>query len=486
MAFSATEYLKDGKVDFIYDLSQYDIEHLIDYIRKSPNRNEIINGFLPKINEYLDSFCFSVIYDIPEYADYVYNTFFKENAEWLVELDDITPFMLNNLLNNSPLGLKLLNENFDEFLSSKSKINYIDTVIKYAFDSNNRDLIHKISRYKDLHTRFIFMKYLINNYKEQIDSIYDDITKYTTSVTNEQYEQTTFLPDLMDSEDISKLAVLLLEINRESDYEKLKDFIFNNYKYNYLASELISLRLNNDDSNKEKSVNAFNTDGDILFKTSADYRYPIYLKYSANISQELLDDFASRIKYFFEKENDLYLTYRIGLGQLLEEWSQKYMDLSKNKDYGFIGGGTTCDCFRIGDYVIKLVKMKWSYEDEICPNIYLIAKNYEEIYLRDNKGIVNGGLEVQKYLTRKATDIDPKYFRYFDNALDRLGYRRTDTLTGGKCGENSMLLDTYRDADCDNPERVPVWFKICPLVLIDRDRIYPKNKCYIKQLSSRY
>ena len=49
-----------------------------------------------------------------------------------------------------------------------------------------------------------------------------------------------------------------------------------------------------------------------------------------------------------------------------------------------------------------------------------------------------------------------------------------------------MLLDTYRDADCPNPEKVPVWFKQYPLVLVDRDRIYSKNKIYIKQLSSGY
>lgn len=85
-------------------------------------------------------------------------------------------------------------------------------------------------------------------------------------------------------------------------------------------------------------------------------------------------------------------------------------------------------------------------------------------------------MEVQKYLTRRANNIDPKYFRYFDLALDRLGYKRTDTLTKGECGENTMLLDSYRDADCPNPERVPVWFRKYPIVLVDRDRIYLKIK----------
>ena len=300
----------------------------------------------------------------------------------------------------------------------------------------------------------------------------------------------------MKPEDISKLAVLLLTHNRKEDYIKLKEYIMNEYKYNYLASELLCSRREFnpvchvlvEDKDKKMKEKEFNKDADRLFSTSADYRYALYLREKNKISKELLDEFANRIKLFIREGNDdrLYSIYRNGLGQLLEEWTDKYIELSKSKEHCFIGGGTTCDCYRIGDYVIKLVKTKWSYEDIICPNLYLIAKNYEEIYLRDRKGIVTGGLEVQKYLSRRADNIDSKYFRYFDLALDRLGYRRTDTLTRGTCGENTMLLDTYRDADCPNPERVPVWFKQYPLVLVDRDRIYPKEQYYIKQLRSGY
>ena len=64
--------------------------------------------------------------------------------------------------------------------------------------------------------------------------------------------------------------------------------------------------------------------------------------------------------------------------------------------------------------------------------------------------------------------------------LNRLGYIRTDTLTNGIRGNNTMLLDTYRDADCKNPEKVPVCFRKYPLVLSDRDNIYPKDNAYIK------
>ena len=436
------------------------------------------------MKEKLPSFCFAIIYDIPEFVDDAYE---------LLDISKVTPEMLNNFLRNSPLGLKVLYENLDTFLSPNGEVNYFDHIVKYAFDSHNKELLHKLSRYSDLHIRYLFMAYLIKNHKEQIDEIYDDITKYTTSITYEPDEQLTLLPQLMNPDDISKLAVLLLKNDREKDYKKLKEFILRDYKYNYLASELLAdkyfvdpnthrvLRIPNNES-------TFSEDADTLFTTSADYRFTLYLKHQEKISKQLLSEFANRIRYYLEKDNgrELEAIYLSGLGQLLEEWTEKYMDLSRNKEYGFIGKGTTCSCFRIGDYVMKLVSSKWSYEDEICPNLYLIAKNYEEIYLRDKRGIVTGGLEVQKYLTRRADNIDSKYFGYFDSALNRLGYRRTDTLTKGTCGENTMLLDTYRDADCSNPEKVPAWFKECPLVLIDRDRIYPKDKIYIKQQRSGY
>lgn len=475
MAFNTHEYLRDGKVDFVYHQTPYDYKHLIESVRSAENRIEIINGFLPKLKENLPNFCFDIIYDIPEYADEAYE---------LLNIKNVTPEMLNNLLYNSPLGIKILYEFFDTFVSSES---YFDYIVKYAFDSNNEELLHRLARYSNLHIRFLFMNYLVKNHPDKINTIYDDITKYTTSVTYEPYEQLTLFPIPMDSRDISKLAVSLLTSNRLKEYKKLKELILKEYKYNYLATELLTNNYNNNPDSKKKK-REFNKDADALFTTSANFRYAIYMSYKDKVSKELLDDFANRIKYFLGKEIDYRLEdiYYCGLGGLLEEWTEKYMDLSKSKEYGFVGKGTTCDCYRIGDYVIKLVRTKWSYEDEICPNIYLIAKNYEEIYLRDKNGIVDGGLEVQKYLTRRADNIDSKYFRYFDLALDRLGYKRTDTLTKGSCGENTMLLDTYRDADCKDPEKVPVWFRQYPIVLVDRDRIYPKDKEYIKQLRGGY
>ena len=57
-----------------------------------------------------------------------------------------------------------------------------------------------------------------------------------------------------------------------------------------------------------------------------------------------------------------------------------------------------------------------------------------------------------------------------------------DSLIYGVNGDNVMLLDSYQDADCSDPEALPNWFKEYPLVLVDRDTIYLTSRRNIKQL----
>ena len=76
--------------------------------------------------------------------------------------------------------------------------------------------------------------------------------------------------------------------------------------------------------------------------------------------------------------------------------------------------------FKIGDYVFKIVNSKWSYEEVICPNLYLIIKNLEEHYVRDKNGIVRIGIEVQKYLSRNDIEITEEHLNNFRMELNRL------------------------------------------------------------------
>lgn len=60
-------------------------------------------------------------------------------------------------------------------------------------------------------------------------------------------------------------------------------------------------------------------------------------------------------------------------------------------------------------------------------------------------------------------------FRY---ELEKLGYYLEDDLIS-KDRVNCFYLDDYHDANCDDPEALPDWFKERPLVLVDRDLVIP-------------
>jgi len=220
-----------------------------------------------------------------------------------------------------------------------------------------------------------------------------------------------------------------------------------------------------------------------VYKNNLYSNIEIYKKYSKYVSQELFDSFLKYFKYF--RNGDEENLEKIIYYEMLEEltiYVDKYLSLSKQNSYGFLNRGTTAACYQIGDYVFKLINMKWSYEEVICPNLYLILKNLEEHYIRDEKGIVKAGIEVQKYLTNTNYKVTSADLRNFKKELKSLGYFVYDNLIKGQNGDNCMLLDSYKDADYDNPELLPDSFKKKPLVLVDRDLVYKIGEKNIKCL----
>ena len=297
----------------------------------------------------------------------------------------------------------------------------------------------------------------------------------------------------MDMKEVCELAYLCFE--NELSYNlcvKFKDFIMKNYEYNELAYQLLSPKkkyLTDYIHNLEQNISGieeFDKDADILFKTSSNYRLNILTHYSQQISKELLEEQEKQLIYFkyngsidqIYKRIDLY-----GLSRVLNEKIEKYLSLSKNHSHIHLENGSTASCYRIGDYVFKLIKTKWSYEDIICPNLYLILPNLEEYLVRDEEGIVLAGFEVQKYLKRDAKNIPRYVFSDFKSELYKLGYYVNDELIDGICGDNCRLLDSYQESGKENP---PEWFKDYPLVLVDRDRVYKNNNKNPKQLRNGY
>ncbi|MGE5456524.1 MAG: hypothetical protein ACM3O4_05430 [Ignavibacteriales bacterium] len=492
MAYDPIQCLKEGNINFITEglgLSSYDLESLANRIRTSSNKYNIVKAFFIKLKDIKPKFCFDIVYDMDEY---------QKETNSLMEKYSFLQFdtkKIKNILFNTKWGKEYIANNLETILKSDAEERIL-FICEYAFEDyiDNNYLVNKLATNNNLHMRALFILYTIKNFPNKLLEIYSDITAYMTDYTYEENEQLSLCPKLMSEEDISKIAVTCLNSPLEkSVYLKLKDFILSNYKENDLAEHLlasIEVPLSNGllrFKTNELGIEEFKADADRLFMTSRNAQFEILNRYSDNVTKDILDKFKYYVRMFQNYNNwissPLFKIFFHGLGTELKRCIDQYLTISEDKTTDYLLDGSTSSCYRIGDYVIKLVRTKWSYEKEICPNIYLIAKNLEEFLIRNDNGIIISGLEVQKYLKRSAKDLPDQYFSRFLQELRSLGYYTTDTLINGQCGDNCRILDSYKDADCLDPETLPEHFKKMPLVLVDRDRIYSTKNKYPKQLN---
>lgn len=488
MAFITTDYLKQGKVDFVFGLTPYDYENVIELVRNDVDKNAIIKGFLPSLLDDYSSFCFAIIYDN--------NEFEKETKYLLSKGLKLSDEQIINVLKNTSWGKDYIYEHKEELIPSlkDETINELFSIIFSKFnDYQNYIAYFKI--HQNLHIRYLFMKFIVENEPYKLSFIYDNFLNYLTSYTHQEFEQLTFLPELMDVFDISALAYSVLKSNLDRQYfDELKEFILVNYESNDLAKLLLEAKevpLSSSSwtlEQDEEGVEEFKSDANRLFETSATYKLYILEKYSSLIKDEVLNSFARKMSIF--RKEDRVLLDRIfyhNLGKYVLDYIDKYLSFSKDETCEYLSKGTTAVVYRLGDFVLKLIRTKWSYEDIICPNKYFIIKNLEEIYVRNDRGIVSAGIEVEQYLKRDVSDV-PKYiFNYILDAIEKSGLLWTERYRSGTWIENCRLLNSYLDADCNNPHILPDWFKEYPAVIIDRDRFYPNIKgpdgrVYIKQL----
>ena len=489
MAFNTLEYLEQGKADFIFRMTLYDRTYLINSVRNSERRDLIIAGFLPKLIEDNPYFCFEIIYDNPKYKKEAWellNSYYK--------FKDMPKEKLMEVLYDTSYGSKYLKEHFSE------AIDYYKNDLYFIFEymmkhySEFKSEFNSFAISKDMNQRYLMMLYLIDNNRRLFKKIYGDLTKYLVDYTYTENEQLELEPEKMSSSDISYLAFKIFESPLRKDYyERIKEFIASNYPKNEIVYHLLDYKEKRTGDysfqwiENRSGINEFKRDPDWYFKTASRGKLLIAKKYSQVVSSELMESYKKFTSYFASKKHDSeYYLYRISSHNLenkLEEYVTKYLDLSHTDEHYYIASGSTSDCFRIGDYVFKLDRMKWSYEEVICPNLYIILPNLEEIFIRDNEGIVRAGIEIQKYLELDAQDVPKEVWKQFKEELSNLGYYTTDTLINGVCGDNCRMLDSYEESgNLDAPD----WFKQYPVVIVDRDRIYRKRNIYPKQLRSSY
>ena len=211
MAFITTDYLKQGKVDFVFGLTSYDYKHLVELVRNDTDKNAIIKGFLPGLLDDYSRFCFAIIYDNDEFA--------KETKYLLSKGYKLSDEQVINVLRNTSWGKDYVYDNRNEIIPSL-KDETINELFSIVFNNfmEYQDYIAYFKIHYNLHIRYLFMKYLIENETSKLPFIYDNFLDYLTSYTHQEFEQLTFLPELMDVFDISALAYSVLKSNLDRQY----------------------------------------------------------------------------------------------------------------------------------------------------------------------------------------------------------------------------------------------------------------------------
>ena len=434
------------------DISQK--EELINLCKSNilGTRYKIIDYILPFIINKEPELSFLLIYDIEKYED---KTIYL--LEDHLRMQSLNEKEFSTLYTLKKVKTKLL-ECIQNFSISEENLNLIITTIVNDTEKYY-DLFLFFKENKNLNLRFLFMKKFIQidpqNFSFFFKDIINEIT-YTDELNQKYY---------MSMENLSELACALsLDKEHKEIYETLKDFIIKKYYKNNIAQGLINI--NNDKYLLD--------DLDTLFLTSKDYKIEIYEKYSSKLSQEIVRYLQRNYEMFQKTPIHLERIYAHDLDKTLTELVDKYLSISKSKNIEYIAKGTTSACYRIGDYVIKFILSKYN-NSEICPSIYLINKAYFEELIRDDDGKCIAGLEVQKYLSKKLSRADFYLLKEYRNLLKNEGYYLGDSIR-----PNFRFLNSYKDADCIEPEFLPKSFKEKPLVCIDRDCIYklPKKKNY--------
>lgn len=455
------DYLISGNIEFMESFSTEQLEYLSKEIRVSPYRNNILFNSFNEIAKKYPIYAFKMTYDMDEYQDY-WREVLKKDCSILFDYKFLLFFLLSVDWAIDFVYTKL------DFIVLSSK-DSLFAIIRYAERTNNFKLIYALLNHWNMKIRALFMVELLDAFPRMYSLIYDDIVKYFVKYDLEDKEV-----EILEERYVSKIASLvLLHLKDEALYLKIRSFILERYSGNTLAAELDrygKLVCSVNPLNREYLISDINT----LFITSINYKYVLFTKYGEYLDREIYDEFSRKIMPFKEIDDEMLANIFLrGLGDKFLEYVDKYLTLSTGaKVISDVGRGSCTRTFRVGDYVIKCSNKKWSLEDDICPSNYLVLKNLEEDIVRDEKGEVTGAIEVQRYLSKPLLVCEWQSIASFLQAFKETGYYIKDRLVDDEFGPNCRRLDSYLDADCDNPEELPEWFKKDPVVLVDRDLVF--------------
>lgn len=463
--YEVIEKLIDGDISYIRLLDKYDYYRTIEEIMKSSNRKMVISKCIDKLINSYSEFAFWIVCDLEDYKDFCLN-FLNSNFKVL----DKPNLFGRYFIGSTKWSLEFIKNNINLFSKLDNDIIYI--IIRYAINIEDKDLINLLLYSDDLDLRGEVMVEVMDMAPMSFMKYYDDIVSYFTIDNDDGTIK------VMAEKYVSRIAYEIVNNNLGINYyDRVKDFVLSHYDKNSLAERLDGVNVD-----KEIGIEFYEypeilfRDIDELFRTSSNYKFRLYVKYSNRLSKDIRESFCSSIReYTAIDEEIIEHIFSVGLGDKFLEYTKKYMELSTGaKVVGDAGRGSCTRSFIVGDYVVKCSFRKWT--STRCPDSFVVAKNYEEDIVRTPFGMVIGALEVQKYYKKPVNPKSKRLIDKFCYALKEMGYSFEDNVMGLDQTPNLFYLDSYKEADCDNPEQLPKWFKKNPIVLVDRDKVIKLSK----------
>lgn len=432
------ERILNGDFELVDALILTNKRNLIEKIKKSRDRDMYIYSLLSYHNK---DFIYELIYD---------NPIFSKDAFLLIKEN-------NELLENR--DFEELSDSLKDLVVSN--INELDIILDSTFEKiilrylGNSFTLDEIYKYSKKYFARILIVILNNNFNIDEETLKKSIV--------------LIMQDEILEDELSSIAALILDkTGNYHIYNLLKTYIMETYLENSLGKYLLRC--------KSEGLIELKNNLDEYFVSSLNSRFLLYRRMGNYLSKDIKDDFKKDFGLFLNHPEDFGALERLFVYNMEKDivrCVRKYLFLSKNKTCERIGSGVTSKVYRIGDYVLKLVQLKIEKED--CPNLYLIVKNEEELYVRDDTGNIKAGIEVQRYVSPIAFSIDQRLIDSFTESLSDEGYLLDDPLVKKRSNEvNAGVLSSYLDADTDNFDDLPDWFKKDPIVLLDRDCVRKK------------
>lgn len=457
----AVFYLANNDVSFLSSLSYSETEKIIETVRHDPLKEKILSRCFLSLKNLFPDFLFKIVFDMDQYKEYCIS-YLDSKFDLLSD----SRFCGYYFLGKCKWAIDYLKKNINRLKELDRSIIFI--ILRYVMDTKDKELINLLLYSEDLELRGMVM----TEFMEM--SPYHFIMNYTNLVESfVKKDENGSIIGIVEEKYVSRIAYAIVDNNLGMDkYEQVKDFILSNYQFNSLAERLDGINVDEELGIEFDSyLDVLFKDMDDLFRTSMSYKYNLFIKYPDKISKDIRDEFYDAIKAYVQIDAEAVAhMFKVGLGDKFLEFTKKYMELSTGaKVVGNAGMGSSTRAFIVGDYVVKCSYKKWIATR--CPDLYLVAKNLEEEIVRSHFGSIIGALEVQKYYHKPINPKNQRLVGNFHRALEELGYTYDDNVIGLNNTPNIFYLDDYKDADCDNPEDLPKWYKKDPIVLVDRDYV---------------